>query len=82
MPMLTMFDKQLQLRMGQANIKRWVDDIMPLWRSRAEAALVPQRGQGLAHRLVLDAGLLEALAHEADEFGKLRGLHGDYLREC
>ncbi len=30
LPMLTMFDKQLQLRMGQANIKRWVDDIMPL----------------------------------------------------
>ncbi|RLV49426.1 glutathione-dependent formaldehyde dehydrogenase [Nocardioides mangrovicus] len=30
MPILTMFDKQLQLRMGQANVKRWVDDIMPL----------------------------------------------------
>jgi threonine dehydrogenase-like Zn-dependent dehydrogenase len=27
---MTMFDKQLQLRMGQANVKRWVDDIMPL----------------------------------------------------
>ncbi len=30
MPMLTLFDKQIQLRMGQANVKRWVDDIMPL----------------------------------------------------
>jgi threonine dehydrogenase-like Zn-dependent dehydrogenase len=30
MPMLTLFDKQLQLRMGQANVKMWVDDIMPL----------------------------------------------------
>ena len=30
LPMLTLFDKQLQLRMGQANVKRWVDDIMPL----------------------------------------------------
>jgi threonine dehydrogenase-like Zn-dependent dehydrogenase len=30
MPMLTMFDKQIQLRMGQANVRRWVDDIMPL----------------------------------------------------
>ena len=30
MPMLTMFDKQLQFRMGQANVKHWVDDIMPL----------------------------------------------------
>jgi threonine dehydrogenase-like Zn-dependent dehydrogenase len=29
MPMLKLFDKQVQLRMGQANVKRWVDDIMP-----------------------------------------------------
>lgn len=29
MPMLTMFDKQVQLRMGQANVRRWVDDILP-----------------------------------------------------
>lgn len=30
MPMLTLSDRQIQLRMGQCNIKRWVDDIMPL----------------------------------------------------
>jgi threonine dehydrogenase-like Zn-dependent dehydrogenase len=30
MPMLKLFDKQIQLRMGQANVKRWIDDIMPL----------------------------------------------------
>ncbi|MEN4478710.1 zinc-dependent alcohol dehydrogenase [Mycolicibacterium cosmeticum] len=30
LPMLTLFDKQVQLRMGQANVKRWVPDIMPL----------------------------------------------------
>ena len=30
LPMLTLFDKQIALRMGQANVKRWVDDIMPL----------------------------------------------------
>jgi threonine dehydrogenase-like Zn-dependent dehydrogenase len=30
MPMLQLFDKQIQLRMGQANVRRWVDDIMPL----------------------------------------------------
>jgi threonine dehydrogenase-like Zn-dependent dehydrogenase len=30
LPLLTMFDKQIQLRMGQANVKRWVSDIMPL----------------------------------------------------
>jgi threonine dehydrogenase-like Zn-dependent dehydrogenase len=30
MPMFDLFDKQIQLRMGQANVKRWVDDILPL----------------------------------------------------
>ncbi|MFD4539419.1 zinc-dependent alcohol dehydrogenase [Streptomyces bauhiniae] len=30
MPLLTLFDKQIQLRMGQANVHRWVDDILPL----------------------------------------------------
>ncbi|MEV0238782.1 zinc-dependent alcohol dehydrogenase [Streptomyces sp. NPDC050674] len=29
LPMLTMFDKQIQLRMGQANVRRWADDIIP-----------------------------------------------------
>ena len=30
LPLMRMFDKQVQLRMGQANVKRWVDDILPL----------------------------------------------------
>jgi len=30
MPMMSLFDKQIQLRMGQANVKRWIPDIMPL----------------------------------------------------
>jgi threonine dehydrogenase-like Zn-dependent dehydrogenase len=30
MPLMTMFDKQIQLRMGQANVRRWIDEIMPL----------------------------------------------------
>ena len=30
LPMLTLFDKQVQLRMGQANVKRWTEAIMPL----------------------------------------------------
>jgi threonine dehydrogenase-like Zn-dependent dehydrogenase len=28
--MLQIFDKQLTLKMGQANVKRWIDDILPL----------------------------------------------------
>jgi threonine dehydrogenase-like Zn-dependent dehydrogenase len=30
LPMLTLFDKQVQIRMGQANVKKWVPQIMPL----------------------------------------------------
>lgn len=30
LPMKTMFDKQVSLRMGQCNVKRWIDDLMPL----------------------------------------------------
>jgi len=30
LPMLTIFDKQIQLRMGQANVRRWSDQIVPL----------------------------------------------------
>lgn len=30
MPIDTIFDKQLTIRMGQANVRRWTDDIMPL----------------------------------------------------
>jgi threonine dehydrogenase-like Zn-dependent dehydrogenase len=29
-PMFTLFDKQIQLRMGQANVRRWTDEILPL----------------------------------------------------
>ena len=30
LPMKTMFDKQVSLRMGQCNVKRWIDELMPL----------------------------------------------------
>ncbi|WP_417503218.1 alcohol dehydrogenase catalytic domain-containing protein [Microbacterium sp.] len=30
MPMKTLFDKQITLRMGQCNVKNWVDDLLPL----------------------------------------------------
>jgi threonine dehydrogenase-like Zn-dependent dehydrogenase len=29
-PLGDLFDMQIQVRMGQANVRRWVDDIMPL----------------------------------------------------
>ena len=50
LPMMTLFDKQVQLRMGQANVKRWVEDIMPLLTDGD-----PLGVQGFAtHRLPLD----------------------------
>jgi threonine dehydrogenase-like Zn-dependent dehydrogenase len=30
MPLIQMFDKQINVRMGQANVKRWIDDLLPL----------------------------------------------------
>lgn len=51
-PMLTLFDKQIQLRMGQANVKRWVDDILPLLDDSD-----PLGADGFAtHRLPLEEG--------------------------
>lgn len=30
MPMLEMFDKQIQLRQGQCNVRRWTETLLPL----------------------------------------------------
>ncbi|MCT1365244.1 MULTISPECIES: zinc-dependent alcohol dehydrogenase [unclassified Microbacterium] len=30
LPMKTLFDKQISMRMGQCNVKNWIDDILPL----------------------------------------------------
>ncbi|GMA27421.1 alcohol dehydrogenase catalytic domain-containing protein [Arenivirga flava] len=30
MPLKTMFDKQISMRMGQCNVRRWTDDLLPL----------------------------------------------------
>lgn len=30
LPLLKLFDKQVQLRMGQANVKRWIEPLLPL----------------------------------------------------
>jgi threonine dehydrogenase-like Zn-dependent dehydrogenase len=50
LPMLTLFDKQIQLRMGQANVRRWTDDILPLLMDGD-----PLGVEGFAtHRLALD----------------------------
>jgi threonine dehydrogenase-like Zn-dependent dehydrogenase len=51
LPMMDLFDKQINLRMGQANVKRWIDDIMPLLEDEDVLGV-----EGFAtHRLPLDS---------------------------
>jgi threonine dehydrogenase-like Zn-dependent dehydrogenase len=35
-PLLSMFDKQLQLRMGQCNVRNWTDELLPLVEDEAD----------------------------------------------
>jgi threonine dehydrogenase-like Zn-dependent dehydrogenase len=50
LPMMDLFDKQITLRMGQANVRRWIDDILPLLTGRDD----PLGVEDLAtHRLPL-----------------------------
>ncbi|WP_031166138.1 zinc-dependent alcohol dehydrogenase [Streptosporangium roseum] len=51
MPMLRMFDKGITLRMGQAHVKRWIDDLMPLVTDDSDPLAVMDLA---THRLPLD----------------------------
>jgi threonine dehydrogenase-like Zn-dependent dehydrogenase len=53
MPMLTLFDKQVTMRMGQANVRRWVDGIMPLLEGSEDPLGVDDFA---THRLPLSEG--------------------------
>jgi len=51
LPMMDLFDKQIQVRMGQANVKRWIEDILPLVTEDSD----PLGTEDLAtHKLPLD----------------------------
>jgi threonine dehydrogenase-like Zn-dependent dehydrogenase len=52
LPMLQMFDKGIQVRMGQAHVRRWVDDLMPLLLDDGDPLGVSDL---TTHRLPLDA---------------------------
>jgi len=51
MPLIQMFDKQINMRMGQANVKRWIDDLMPLVADEADPLGVEDFA---THRVPLD----------------------------
>jgi threonine dehydrogenase-like Zn-dependent dehydrogenase len=50
LPMMDLFDKQITLRMGQANVRRWIDDLLPLVTDQADPLGVEQLA---THRLPL-----------------------------
>jgi threonine dehydrogenase-like Zn-dependent dehydrogenase len=51
-PMMQLFDKGIQVRMGQAHVKRWVDEIMPLLERDEDPLGVDDLA---THRLPLDS---------------------------
>lgn len=51
LPMLTLFDKQIQLRMGQCNVKNWIDDLLPLVEDNTDPLGVDDL---VTHRLPLE----------------------------
>jgi len=51
-PMMQLFDKQVQVRMGQANVRRWTDDILALLRQDEDVLGVESFA---THHLPLDA---------------------------
>lgn len=51
-PMMQLFDKQVQVRMGQANVRRWSDDILALLRQDEDVLGVESFA---THHLPLDA---------------------------
>ncbi|MEV0195570.1 zinc-dependent alcohol dehydrogenase [Nonomuraea sp. NPDC050691] len=51
LPMLRLFDKGVTLRMGQAHVRRWIDDLMPLVTDDADPLAVMDLA---THRLPLD----------------------------
>ena len=52
MPMLTLFDKQIQMRMGQCNVRTWTDDLLPLVEDSADPLGVDDL---VTHRLPLES---------------------------
>jgi len=65
MPMMEMFDRGVQLRMGQAHVKRWIDDLMPMVTDGSD----PLGVTGFAiHHLPLEQAPLEQAPHGYDIF--------------
>ena len=64
-PMMNLFDKQIQLRMGQANVRRWTDEIMPLLEGDDDPLGVDEFA---THRIAIDEapGAYETFQSKSD----------------
>ena len=51
LPMLQLFDKQITIRMGQANVRRWVEQLLPLVEDESDPLGVLDL---TTHRIALD----------------------------
>ncbi|WP_255422072.1 hypothetical protein [Tessaracoccus sp. MC1627] len=68
LPMLTMVDKQIQIRMGQANVLRWVSGILPLLTDDDPIGV-----EGFAtHRLALEEAPGAYATFQAKEVGMVK----------
>lgn len=69
LPMLTLFDKQIHMRTGQANVKRWVPELMPLLTDADPLGV----DDFATHRLPLDEapGAYEAFQKKQDGMVKV-----------
>ncbi|CAI9407173.1 zinc-dependent alcohol dehydrogenase [Nocardioides sp. T2.26MG-1] len=71
MPMMQLFDKQLQLRMGQANVRAWTDELLALLQQDEDHLGV----EGFpTHRLPLDAAPEAYATFQAKEDGMVKVL--------
>ena len=71
LPLLTMFDKQVQLRMGQANVRRWVDDLLPLLLDEGDPLGVDHFA---THRVPLSEGPVAYESFQKKEDGTVKVL--------
>ena len=71
MPMLQLFDKQVNIRMGQANVKRWIDDLMPLVSDESDPLGVERLA---THKLSLDDGPKAYETFQKKEDGMIKTL--------
>jgi threonine dehydrogenase-like Zn-dependent dehydrogenase len=71
LPMMQLFDKQLQIRMGQANVRRWTDDILEVLSQDEDVLGVDDFA---THRLPLDQAPEAYAKFRAKEDGMVKVL--------